>query len=53
MKPPATLSDNFKIMYSYNNTIDLKIAESLAIREELPDINVKYNELGNFVNIYR
>ena len=52
-KPPSTISNNFKILYNYNNIIELKIAESLSIREELPSINVKYNELGNFVNIYR
>lgn len=47
------LSNNFTCVISYSSTIDLKIAEAIIIRDERPYINVKYNELSNFLNLYR
>lgn len=51
--PADTFINSFSILYSYNNPTDLKIVEAIAIREQNPFINVKYNEYSNYLNIYK
>ena len=43
---------NFKIIQSFNNVIDLKIAEALTIKQSRPYINVKYNEAYNILRLF-
>ena len=45
------ISNNFKILYRSNDFGDLRIAEALLIRQYLPEINIKYNEISNILNI--
>ena len=45
------ISKQFKVLFKSNGLDELKIAEALLIRQYLPDINVKYNELSNILNI--
>ena len=51
---PATdlLINLLKIIFSSNKVIDLKIAESLAIKNNRPIINVNYNEGNNILNLF-
>ena len=51
--PQDEFSSQFEVIHQYTDTIRLKIAESLTIREDKPIINVKYNEIGNFLNLYK
>ena len=44
---PTNIIYNFKILYRNADVFTLKIAESILIRENPPDINVKYNEMSN------
>ena len=48
-----TFQSSFKILHKYNNVTDLKLVEALAIRENSSFINVKYNEMSLFLNIYK
>ena len=50
---PNSIPDSFSIIQSYNNKIDLKIAEALFIKDENPIINIKYNECSQFFNVFR
>ena len=52
--PPTAdaLINNFKILYKDNNTINLKIAEAIHIKERNPFINVKYNEATTILNLF-
>ena len=53
---PPTLDDfinNFTILHSFNNVIDLKLAEAIEIRKNNPFINVKYNENYNLLNLFK
>jgi len=51
--PPADkIIECFKIMHSYQEVVDLKIAEAIEIKSKNPFINVKYNELYNLLNLY-
>ena len=54
MRPPVadTLINNFKVIYSSHNVVNLKIAESLLIKEHNPFINVKYNESHSFLTLF-
>ena len=47
------MQSSFKIVHKNNNLIDLKILEALTIREQNAYINVKYNELSQFLNLYK
>lgn len=49
----TSMQSSFKIVHSNNNIIDLKILEAIAIRELNAYINVKYNELSQFLNLYK
>ena len=49
---PDLLVKSFKIIFSSNKVIDLKEAESLAIKNNRPIINVKYNEGNNILNLF-
>ena len=51
--PPATtLIENFKIIYASPELINLKIAEAITIKTTKPIINVKYNELYDFLKLF-
>ena len=51
--PPAiTLIENFKIIYESPELINLKIAEAITIKTTKPIINVKYNELYDFLKLF-
>ena len=51
--PPATtLIENFKIIYASPEFINLKIAETITIKTTKPIINVKYNELYDFLKLF-
>ena len=54
INPPAAniLINNFEILYSSNNVNNLKIAESLLIKEHAPFINVKYNDDFNVLHLF-
>jgi Txe/YoeB family toxin of Txe-Axe toxin-antitoxin module len=54
MRPPDadTLINNFKILYSFSNLIDLKVAEAISIKKENPFINVKYNDFYNILKLF-
>ena len=54
MLPPNfdVLKNHFEIFYSNYSTISLKIAEAIKIKSELPFINVKYNELYDFLKLF-
>ena len=55
-KNPNQISDfssNFEIIYKINEKLGLQIAEAIAIKQENPAINIKYNELSNYFNIYK
>jgi hypothetical protein len=38
------LIKNFSIIFSHHNTIDLKIAEAINIKQDKPYINIKYDQ---------
>lgn len=42
----------FKILFSSHNNIDIKIAESLYIKQFKPFINVKYNEAFSLLKLF-
>ena len=51
--PPATtLIEHFKIIYASPELINLKIAEAITIKTTKPIINVKYNELYDFLKLF-
>jgi hypothetical protein len=55
-QPPPLIdsfASQFSVIRSFNCKLDLKIAESLIIKQENPSINVKYNECSNFCNLFR
>jgi len=43
----------FSIIYNYSDLRELKIAEALCIKQNNPYINVKYNEMACYLNLYR
>lgn len=44
---------NFSIIHSYLDVDKIKIAESIAIKQHRPYINVKFDEMSSFINLYR
>lgn len=50
---PTDLLDNFSILYGNSNFMALKLAEALLIRDKMPDINVRYNEMSAILNLYK
>ena len=50
--PHSVMINNFEIVHSAINPIDLKILEAIVIKAEKPIINVKYNELYNILNLF-
>ena len=46
------LLKNFKIMYKSNDIMSVKIAEAILIKNYKPIINIKYNELYDFLNLF-
>lgn len=55
MNPPSfeTLIQNFQIINSRHNKLDLKISEALLIKTNNPFINVKYNEMSSILNLFK
>ena len=54
MFPPNhdQLINNFKILHSFPNKIDLQLAEAFEIKSKNPIINVKYNELSSMLGLF-
>ena len=54
INPPQTdtLINNFHIIFRTNNILDLKIAESLLIKQHNPFINIKYNENYSLLRLF-
>ena len=50
-KPNLDIS-NFDILHRAGNFFELRLAESLLIKRHKPVINIKYNEMENFLNIF-
>merc|ERR1712098_495993 len=52
--PPkyADLIQYFTIIYKCNDILSVKIAEAILIKNDKPIINIKYNELYDFLNLY-
>ena len=53
--PPQSFqefSDCFTILFSSENVKTLKIVEAIKIKAETPKINVKYNELYDFLKLF-
>ena len=42
----------FMILYKDNDILSVKIAEAIMIKNDKPIINIKYNELYDFLNLY-
>ena len=42
----------FKIIFSHNDILNVQIAEAILIKNDKPIINVKYNELYDFLNLF-
>ena len=43
---------DFKILYSFQDSLTLRIAEAIHIKNTNPFINVKYNELYDFLSLF-
>ena len=54
MLPPTIdqFLKDFKILYSFQDPLTLRIAEAIHIRNANPFINVKYNELFDFLSLF-
>ena len=42
----------FSIIFKSNDILSVKIAEAILIKNDKPIINIKYNELYDFLNLY-
>ena len=54
-KLPPKLTDfieNFNILHADHDTLNLRIAEAILIKNDKPVINVKYNELYDFLKLF-
>ena len=54
MLPPIfdLFVNDFKILYSFQDSLTLRIAEAIHIKNTNPFINVKYNELYDFLSLF-
>ena len=54
MPPPSfdTFASCFEIVYSSEEVRNLKIVEAIKIKSEKPIINVKFNELYDFLQLF-
>ena len=54
MLPPNfdSIKDNFEVIFRSNDHLDLRIAEAIKIKSNNPFINVKYNELYDFLGLF-
>ena len=50
--PFDQFQNDFKILYKFDDTLTLRIAEAIHIKNRNPFINVKYNELYDFLNLF-
>ena len=50
--PTAEIANCFKILFQVGNFNYLRIAESLFIKKLKPDINVKFNEMNECLNVF-
>ena len=53
MKPTDDILDSFEIMYTNSSVRCVRIAEALLIKENMPYINVKYNEMSSILKIFK
>ena len=44
---------DFKILYNFQDSLTLRIAEAIHIKNTNPFINVKYNELFDFLSLFK
>ena len=54
MLPPhfELFQKDFKILYQFSEPLTLRIAEAIYIKNNKPFINVKYNELYDFLGLF-
>ena len=50
---PDNFCHQFSILHRSHQPTELRIAEALLIKNLNPFINVKFNEMSNFLNLYR
>ena len=50
---PGDISDQFSILYTNSDIRNVKIAEALLIRENMPVINVRFNEMSSGLKVFR
>ena len=50
---PTDILDSFEIMYKNSSVKSIRIAEALLIKENMPYINVKYNEMSSILKIFK
>lgn len=50
---PSDIKYNFSIINSRQCHIELKIVEAIIIKTNNPFINVKFNEMSNYLNLYK
>ena len=53
MLPINSFLSNFKVLHKCNDIIRLRLAEAILIRRLNPLLNIKYNEMSNFLNLYK
>jgi len=51
--PDNSIKDCFSILLKKRDFYDLRLAESLMLRRLKPEINIKFNEMSNFLNVYK
>jgi hypothetical protein len=51
--PINNIVAHFNILYSSSCKLELKIAEAIHIKQRNPFINVKYNEMSNYFNLFK
>ena len=53
-RPPFSnvLMSSFKIIYRSGDLMSVKIAEAIAIKNDRPIINTKYDELYDFLRLF-
>ena len=54
MLPPNfdSIKNNFEVIFRSSDHLDLRIAEAIEIKSKNPFINVKYNELYDFLGLF-
>ena len=50
--PDNSILQSFKVLYQDSDEINVRIGEAIYIKNFKPKINVKYNEISNFLKIF-